>query len=130
MDKFVLEASNETPSVVFDPLNNNFEISGVCLPENAKAFFELLNVWIKSFSEINNSKTVFNIKMIYFNTASSKCLLDFFDLLENQLQSPSIKWFYNEDDRDMESAGEEYAELVNIPFELVEQEFDDDEDYY
>lgn len=130
MEKLVLEATTETPAVVFDPQENKFEISGVCLPENAKGFFGPLYNWVEEFSKVNNSKTIFELKMVYFNTASSKCFLDLFDLLEEKLQSVEVHWFYNEDDADMESAGEEYGELVDIPFKLIEEEFDDDEDYY
>ena len=30
-----------------------------------------------------------------------------------------IKWFYPEDDEDMEEAGEEYADIVDVPFESI-----------
>ena len=30
-----------------------------------------------------------------------------------------IKWCYPEDDEDMKEAGEEYAEIVDVPFEQV-----------
>lgn len=30
-----------------------------------------------------------------------------------------IRWFYPEDDEDMQEAGEEYADMVDVPFEQV-----------
>jgi hypothetical protein len=30
-----------------------------------------------------------------------------------------IKWHYAEDDEDMKEAGEEYADIVDVPFEQV-----------
>jgi len=30
-----------------------------------------------------------------------------------------VRWHYPEDDEDMEEAGEEYAEIVDVPFEKV-----------
>ena len=33
-----------------------------------------------------------------------------------------VKWYYPDDDEDMEEAGKEYAEIVGIPFEQVPYE--------
>jgi hypothetical protein len=30
-----------------------------------------------------------------------------------------IKWYYPEDDEDLEEAGEEYADIVDVPFESI-----------
>jgi hypothetical protein len=59
----------------------------------------------------------------YFNTASSKIILDILLKLEeirNNGANVEIKWHYSSDDEDMMEAGEEYAEIVDIPIELIE----------
>ena len=33
-----------------------------------------------------------------------------------------IKWYYPDDDEDMQEAGEEYAEIVDVPFEQISYE--------
>jgi hypothetical protein len=30
-----------------------------------------------------------------------------------------VRWHYPEEDEDMKEAGEEYAEMVDVPFEMV-----------
>ena len=40
------------------------------------------------------------------------------DLYENG-NDVLIKWYYPEDDEDMQEAGEEYADIVDSPFEQV-----------
>ena len=30
-----------------------------------------------------------------------------------------VKWYYPEDDEDMKEAGEEYADIVDVPFEQI-----------
>jgi hypothetical protein len=45
-------------------------------------------------------------------------LLKFEEIFENG-NKVVIKWFYNEDEEDMLEAGEEYADIVEIPFEYV-----------
>jgi hypothetical protein len=59
--------------------------------------------------------------MNYFNTASSKLLLDILIALETMYENGKdivVHWFYDEDDEDMLEAGEEYADIVDVPFEI------------
>ena len=70
-------------------------------------------------------KTAVNIQLEYFNTSSSKCLLDLFKKLEGMHKSGNditIKWYYEEDDEDMLEAGEDYQSIINIPFKMIEVE--------
>ncbi len=63
-----------------------------------------------------------DFKMVYFNTASSKMILDIMMKFEEMYQDGKdvlIRWFYPEDDEDMQEAGEEYADMVDVPFEQV-----------
>ncbi|MBR2886883.1 MAG: SiaC family regulatory phosphoprotein, partial [Bacteroidales bacterium] len=72
-------------------------------------------------------KTVFNFKLEYFNTASSKLLLDVLLKLEDMYDAGHdvlVKWHYPDDDEDMEEAGEEYADIVEVPFEQVSYSID------
>ena len=43
-------------------------------------------------------------------------ILKKFDKLHTQGSETEIHWYYSEDDEDMEEAGEEYADITNIPF--------------
>jgi hypothetical protein len=62
-----------------------------------------------------------NIKLEYFNTSSSKCILDVFKKLETVGgTNMTINWYYEEDDEDMLEAGEDYQAIINIPFKMIE----------
>ncbi|MBQ5513471.1 MAG: SiaC family regulatory phosphoprotein, partial [Bacteroidales bacterium] len=59
---------------------------------------------------------------VYFNTASSKLLLDILMKLEQLSEDGNdvlVRWYYPEDDEDMQEAGEEYSDIVDVPFEQV-----------
>lgn len=61
--------------------------------------------------------------MTYFNTASSKIILDILMRLETLHENGkniTIEWHYEEDDEDMQEAGEEYADIVEVPFTFIE----------
>ena len=77
-------------------------------------------------SQRPNDKTVFNFKLVYFNTASSKLLLDILLILEEiyEEQRRTSPLAFPDDDEDMEEAGEEYADIVEIPFEQVSYSMD------
>jgi len=122
MNIIKIEGQEDTPKIVFDPSNDIFEISGRSLPEDAAMFYEPIIEWLQNYSQTPNDNTVMHVKLNYFNTASSKLLLDILMILEEMVEegkSCTVKWFYDEDDEDMEEAGEEYSELIEVPFELV-----------
>lgn len=122
-----LQGSDDTPTVILDADNNTFQISGRSLPEDVAAFYEPILEWIDEYAENPLDKTVFDFKLEYFNTASSKLLLDVLLKLEdlyNAGHDVLVKWHYPDDDEDMEEAGEEYADIVEVPFEQVSYSVD------
>lgn len=122
MEVIKIMGTDDTPNVILDAENDIFEISGRSLPEDVTAFYEPILNWLDEYSESANEKTVFSFKLVYFNTASSKLILDILMKLEEMYEDGKdvlVKWHYPEDDEDMEEAGEEYADIVDVPFEQV-----------
>lgn len=127
MEVIKIVGTDDTPSVTLDVANEIFEISGRSLPEDVAAFYEPILDWLDRYSEEAAGKTVFNFKLVYFNTASSKMLLDILLKLEEMHDSGKdvlVRWHYPEDDEDMEEAGEEYADIVEVPFEQISYPMD------
>ena len=112
-----LEGTEDTPKIILDKGNGIFEISGRSLPEDSAEFYQPVLDWIDTYKEEPNPKTEFMFKLEYFNTASSKLILDVLSNLED-IDGMTIVWYYHEDDEDMQEAGEEFSELVEIPFEF------------
>ncbi|MBO7142759.1 MAG: DUF1987 domain-containing protein [Bacteroidales bacterium] len=122
-----IQGSDDTPKVILDADNNTFEISGRSLPEDVVAFYDPILEWLDEYAQNPLDKTVFNFKLEYFNTASSKLLLDVLLKLEDMYDAGHdvlVKWHYPDDDEDMEEAGEEYADIVEVPFEQVSYSID------
>jgi len=120
MGAIIIEATRDTPGVILDPDNNKFEMNGKSLPEDVGSFYDPILEWIEGYSENPNEETIFEMKMNYFNTASSKMLLDILFALEEMAEDGKnikINWHYKENDEDMKEAGEEYEDIVEIPFE-------------
>jgi len=127
MQAIKIKGSDDTPNVILDKENGIFEISGRSLPEDVAAFYEPILNWLESYAEDPLEKTVFNFKLEYFNTASSKLLLDVLLKLEDLYDDGKdilVRWHFPDDDEDMEEAGEEYADIVEVPFEQVSYTID------
>lgn len=121
MDSLIIEATDETPRIVLDPANGMFEFSGKSLPEDVTTFYNPVLAWFDQYALTPNEKTVVDFKLVYFNTASSKLILDILFKLEELTENGaniSVKWHFQEEDEDMKEAGEEYGDLVEMPFEL------------
>lgn len=122
MEIINIKGTEDTPNVVLDKAKGIFELSGRSLPEDVNQFYEPILNWIDSYSSEPNEETVFNFKLEYFNTASSKVILDIllkFEEIFEKGKSIKIKWHYHEEEEDMLEAGEEYADIVEVPFEYV-----------
>jgi hypothetical protein len=121
MDVIKIKGSDDTPNVILDAENNIIEFSGRSLPEDVVTFYAPVIQWIEEYAKTPNAKTSVIFRLEYFNTASSKILLDIllkFEDIMNEGHEIIIHWYYQEDDEDMQEAGEEYSEIVDIPFEM------------
>jgi hypothetical protein len=122
MEALRIDPTDDCPFVIFDPDNGKFEISGKSLPEDVVTFYQPLLDWMEVYKASPLDKTVFDFKLIYFNTASSKMILDILLVLEEMKEEGKdilIKWHSQSNDEDMQEAGEEYADMVEIEFEYL-----------
>lgn len=122
MESIKLEGTPKTPTVEFSAENGVLLLKGRSIPENSIEFYKPLIDWIENYSACAGSKTVLNVQLEYFNTSSSKCLLDVFKKLERISDPVAINWYYEEDDEDMLEAGEDYDAIIDIPFKMIEVE--------
>jgi len=122
MEVIKILGTDDTPTIMLDTANDIFEIAGRSLPEDVVSFYEPVLTWLGEYAAKPKTKTVFNFKLTYFNTASSKILLDILMKLEeihNGGHEVLVRWYSPEDDEDMQEAGEEYADIVEVPFEQL-----------
>jgi hypothetical protein len=112
-----LPAAELTPSFHFNKEKGIFKIGDRSLTDQPEIAFKPALEWLREYAKNPNSSTVMTIKFDYFNTATSRELLDLFKILET-IPGSKIVWQFVEDDEDVEEAGQELAELVTVPFEF------------
>lgn len=123
MENLKLEGSAKTPSVNFNAETGVLELQGRSIPENSVEFYKPINEWIDAYGNNPKPSTTVDVKLEYFNTSSSKCILDLFKQLEGLNGNGTevhVNWYFEEDDEDMEEAGEDYEAIISLPFKMIE----------
>ncbi len=127
METFFLAETPKTPEIKCDPATGSFLITGRSIPENSIEFYKPLFDWLDNYAESPIDETVMDVKMEYFNTSSSKCLVEVFrrlELVHNKGKQVVINWHFEEDDEDMEESGEDFKEIIKIPINMIMMEED------
>ena len=122
MESLKLEGSPKTPHVNFDLESGLMELKGRSIPENSIEFYKPLIDWIDQYGRSPKAKSTLHMQLEYFNTSSSKSILDVFKKLEAIRAAGNeviILWHYEADDEDMHEAGEDYAGIINVPFKMI-----------
>lgn len=123
MDSLLIQKTEDTPQIDFNIETNIFKLTGRSLPENAIDYYKPILDWIDAvLSESFDKEFVFEIKLEYFNTASSKQLAKMLLLIEkfNDANKILIRWFYEKEDNDMLISGNQYSKFLKLEFEFIE----------
>lgn len=123
-----IKGTEYSPEVVFNPDVSLYFISGESRPEDAGKLYGTVLNWLDDFflenvkSKKPISEIVFQFKLVYFNTVSAKYILEVLRVLQNNEGKGivvKVQWYYKPIDEDIKDSGEEYARLVNLPFEFI-----------
>jgi hypothetical protein len=124
-ETFYVEATDSTPEIKLDKENSKIEMSGRSLPENVKEFYGPAIEWLEEYVKQPNDKTKIVLNFEYFNTASSKMIMDILEKIKeikDQGKEVDVDWCYIEEDDDMLEAGEDYSEITEVPFNFISYE--------
>jgi hypothetical protein len=122
MQNLNIPASNSTPEISFDHQKGILSMTGRSTTENPLEIFDSIDKWMSEYLTTPRPHTIVEINLEYFNTATSKCLIDFFSNLKKLIEGGNtvmVKWKYDQEDEDMEDAGNEFSQFMQIPFELI-----------
>lgn len=117
MRRLLIAATAKTPQIEWNDEQSTLTLSGRSIPENAVEFYRPVLDWTHSL-EADTPMTVM-VQLEYFNTSSSKCLMDLLKRVEQSAAEATVLWYYEEDDEDMLEAGEDYDAIIDMPFRLI-----------
>ena len=94
-----------TPTVNFEASTGRCEISGESYLEETSKFYARLIDWLKRYTANVKGPLSFDFKLSYFNTSSSKCLVDILDVLKNYQNAGgeiTVNWYYDDSEEELE----------------------------
>ncbi len=114
---------SKTPLVFCDGDLGTVELAGMSYSEDTFVFYEPIFNWINEYLQNPNEVTNFNMKIRYFNTSSVKCLFDLLEMFSNLSKSGkkvNINWYYDQEDEEMRDTGENFSNILNCEFQLMQ----------
>ena len=123
MDQLILEPKAKTPLINFDGKTGVMEMKGMSCSENSLEFYKPVLEWVEKYGKTPSGSTLVNIEFKYFNTSSAKCILDVlekFANIYNMGNNVVFNWNYERNDEEMLEAGENFSEILGIPFNIKE----------
>jgi len=122
MKKIRIEPTELSPQVVFDLDNNNFLIKGKSVVKEVDTFYSPLIEWLENAEGKIDKRIDFVFDLEYFNIFSSKRILFILYKLNDLKKAGAninVIWHFSMEDEDMKEVGEDFACMVNLPFEFI-----------
>lgn len=111
------------PAVNFDPETGICEISGESYMEEAYKFYLPLINWIKEFILNEKRPLTLNFKLIYFNTSSSRLIVDILETLRKLREDGhqiKVNWYFDPEDPDVKDEVEDFELESGMEIDLKE----------
>ena len=117
--EIIASKTDNSPLITLE--DEKLSISGRSYMNNATDFYHNIIDWLE-FHQILSLDVVVDLE--YFNTSSSKCLLELFRWMEKKAidgNKMKVHWQVRPQFYEMYEAGEDYYDLLpNLNFEIVE----------
>lgn len=110
MQNLAIDCTSNTPGVKFD-VNGNLTMKGRSLLLDGRPFYQPLIDWVGML----NAETVnFTIDFDYFNSSSSKLILELLKIIDSnsRIKTFHVFWYFETDDEDILEIGQIFEERL------------------
>lgn len=121
MRLFVAETSH-SPLMKFE--NGVLLIAGRSIPEDSVSVYEPIFKFFERYAE-EMQKIEIQIKLEYANSSTNRTLMSLFEIMEeyaNNGKEVNVSWFYAINDKEMLDLGNDFSDIVPLPFKIIEVE--------
>lgn len=121
MEKWTIEATDRSPSVVLDREESILKIEGRSYPEEGMDFFDPIILRFRTLQDTDNPIRAIHIRLEYYNSATSKAMAE---LLNSLVKAKSLGhdvkviWEYEEEDDGIQEDVDMFIETFDLPFEI------------
>ncbi|MEQ9297455.1 MAG: DUF1987 domain-containing protein [Cyclobacteriaceae bacterium] len=124
MSFLLIEAGKNSPFVCFDFDGGTFKVGGRSVIEQPLEFYQQLISSIGNYSSSAITEAHFTFEFEYFNTSSCKCIFNLMKEIKKleDRKSVVINWYYDKDDEDMLEIGEDFEDILEMPFRMISRD--------
>ena len=108
------------PKINYTIENGEFTLYGSSIPEDADSFYFPLIEHLELIID-GGRDLVFNFKLDYFNTASTRYITRILKLMEklNEVAKVRVNWFHFSNDETIQELGQMYKEISKIRINMI-----------
>jgi len=132
MEDLLLEGSRDvyfSPAVKLVTASGHCSITGESYLEEPYEFYRKIAAWFIDYVEAGGTSIQLDIKLNYFNTSSSRAILEMLRVLKNLQKNGTtleVNWYYPDpDDDEILMEGEDFQEECGLKINMVEYKFGD-----
>lgn len=110
------------PNVRFSAATGICDLDGESYLEDTFSFYKSLINWVKEYKATQKPITL-NVGLTYFNTSSSKSILDLLQTLRQYADEGgdvTINWFIKDWDEDMQQEVEDFSMDAGLPINVLQ----------
>lgn len=115
--------NNRQPYFKIDEETGKIYLKGRSVMENVNEYYKNVMFHIEQYLSNPVENITLEINLEYFNTTSSKYILDVFKVFEKfkekNNKSVEVNWYFEEDDEDIMDAGLDYESIVRLKFNHI-----------
>lgn len=125
-----IKPTAQTPFICYSDETATFEMKGRSIPEDVTGFYLPVMQWFNFTVQRKPPFMRVAFLLEYFNTHSSRILLEILRKLEKMQEAGSkveVDWYFEEEDDEMKDFGEDLEKMTGLPIHLrslSEDEFD------
>jgi hypothetical protein len=123
MNQLYKKASEQTPLISFNSTKGVLVIDGNCNLDDPTLFFQDLSEWLNEYANSPAEKTSLTINIDSINISNSKFILNIIYQIDSIYKAnfeAKIRWVFRNDEDGNYELGNDYAEMVSVPFEFIE----------
>lgn len=121
MEKVHISPTNKTPEYLLDP-KGIIKIKGRAIDESRTGLPEHVMNWIDAYllSPAESTEVIVALEFLNsFNTIVLTSILKKISLLIQQKKNLIIRWYYEEDDVDIQDRGEYISTVIDVPIDFI-----------
>ncbi|MEM1405887.1 MAG: DUF1987 domain-containing protein [Bacteroidota bacterium] len=118
METLLIEATEDSPKILFNAEEGHFFINGRSFMEDTNPFYFGIMEWSREYFKNPQKNTLLELEFDYINSASQRMLLDIvgeFNKYYIMGYRVKIIWNFLYSDEGMAELGEEMQEIFDVP---------------